>query len=279
MMTRSFEQALCPMKTTLPEGSQDIEPEDAKTLRWAVRASADGAGFLFLNNYQDHAETLPKAGEDVTIKLPSGDVVFEGLSLAAGENCALPFNLDVGGVTLWLAHAQPLKVIETPDDSYAFFFTPEGMQPLYAFPEGTLLAPETDGVRVDGLVARIVEGFTETSDLREDCPVALIEDGFAHNGFDMNTSGGVPCFAATQDSRTVHFVTLSRAQSLNFSVLNYKGREVAAQTEGVLLPSENSLKIEHDQPVVGLSLFPDGAIFLSSQVLSFIISYTVTVSA
>lgn len=240
LMTRSFEQALCPMKTFLPEGSQDIEPEDAKTLRWVVRASADGAGFLFLNNYQDHAETLPKSGEDVTIKLPGGDIVFRGLSLAAGENCALPFNLDVGGVTLRLAHAQPLKVIETPGGAYAFFFAPEGMQPLYDFPEGTVLSPETDGVRVDG-------------------PIARIEDGF-----DMHTPDGMPCFAATQDGRTVHFVTLSRAQSLNFSVLSYKGREVAALTEGVPLPSEDGLKIEHDQPVVSLLVFPDNVLPLRS---------------
>ncbi len=264
LMTQSFERALCPMKTFLPEGSQDIEPEDAKTLRWAVRASADGAGFLFLNNYQDHAETLPKAGEDVTIKLATGDVVFEGLSLAAGENCALPFNLDVGGVALRLAHAQPLKVIETPGGTYAFFFAPEGMKPLYAFPEGTVLTPETDGVRVDGPVARIEDGFAETGGVRAGGPVARIEDGFAHIGLDGHTSGGMPCFAATQHGRTVHFVTLSRAQSLNFSILKSKGREVAALTEGVLLPSEDGLKIEHDQPVVSLSLFPNGVLPLRS---------------
>ena len=283
LLTQCFEQALCPMKTYLPAGSQDIEPEDAKTLRWAVRASADGAGFLFLNNYQDHAETLPKSGEDVTIKLPGGDVAFEGLSLAAGENCALPFNLNVGGVKLRLAHAQPLRVIETPDGTYAFFFAPEGMQPLYAFPEGTVLTPKTDGVRVDGLVARIEDGFAETDGVRVNGPVARIEDGcadpsrvrgglvnfiagadnqggLAESGSVRHASCATPCFAATQDGRTVRFVTLSRAQSLDFSVLSYKGREVAALTEGVLLPSEDGLKIEHDQHAVSLSLFPDGVL-------------------
>ena len=230
LLARGFEKVLCPMKTFLPEGSQEIEPTDAHKLRWAVRASADGAGFLFLNNYQDHAETLPKADEDVTIMLATGDVVFEGLSLAAGENCALPFNLDMGGVLLRLAHAQPLKVLETPDGTYAFFFAPEGMKPLYAFPEGTFLAPETDGVKVDGLVARIGD------------------------------ADGMPCFSATQDGRTVHFVTLSRTQSLNFSVIDFGGREVAVLTEGVPIPSEDGLNVEHDRPVVSLSVFPDGVL-------------------
>ena len=266
LLTESFERELCPMKTFLPEGSQHIEPADAKTLRWAVRASADGAGFLFINNYQDHAETLPKAGEDVAIRLPGGEIVFEGLSLAAGENCALPFNWNVGGLKLRLAHAQPLRVIKAEGDTYAFFFAPEGMKPLYAFPAGTVLAPESDGVTVEGGLPEPGMpggsganglgvgdgGGSEGSD-----PVARIDAGAL-------ASGGMPRFAASQNGATVHFVTLSRAQSLDFSVLNHEGREVALMTEGITMPSENGLKIEHDQPSLRFSLFPDGVLPLRS---------------
>ncbi len=225
-LTKSFEKELCRMKTFLPEGSQEIDPEDAGALRWAVRASEDGAGFLFLDNYQDHAATEAKTEETVTIRLPGGDVTFENLSLAAGENCALPFNLKVAGVTLRRAHAQPLTVIDAGGEPTAFFFRPEGMQPLYAFPEGTVIGPETEGVKVEGNLVR--------------------------------AEGDMPRFRATQNGKTARFVTLSRAQSLLFSVARVKGREVAILTEGALMASEEGLKIEHDQPRVDVKLFPDG---------------------
>lgn len=63
MLTKNFEETLCRMVTVLPEGSQDIEPVDVDTLRYAVRTDGTG-GFLFLNNYQDHVECRPKQGGD-----------------------------------------------------------------------------------------------------------------------------------------------------------------------------------------------------------------------
>jgi len=234
LLTQAFAGALCRMGTFLPEGSQDIRPEDPGPLRWAVRASADGAGFLFLNNYQDHAAMEAKRGETVTVKLPGGGVTFHGLSLAAGENCALPFNLDVGGARLRLAHAQPLAVIEAGGEPYAFFFAPEGMEPLYRFPEGTILTAEAGGVRIDGRVARV--------------------------------EGEMPVFSAAQGETRVHFVTLSRAQSLRFGIVECRGRRIAALTDGALLNPEGGLRIQHDEPRVNLALFPGDALPLPEAV-------------
>lgn len=53
---RDFGDLLAPMRVTLPGNASAITPEDTGTLRYAVRSN-DGAGFLFLNNYQDHVET------------------------------------------------------------------------------------------------------------------------------------------------------------------------------------------------------------------------------
>jgi len=230
LLTKAFEPELCRMKTFLPEGSQHIRPEDPAPLRWAVRMGAGGAGFLFLNNYQDHAAMTPKAGETVILKLPGGDLAFEGLSLEAGENCLLPFNLDVGGVTLRLAHAQPLAVI----DGVAFFFAPGGMAPMYAFPEGTRIEPEAGEVSVDGYAVRV--------------------------------AGEMPRFKAVQGGHGVRFVTLSAEQSLRFGVAQYRGRRAAVLTDGAVLASGEALRIEHDRPEVRLSVFPENALPLSGAV-------------
>lgn len=227
LLTKAFEPELCRMKTFLPEGPQHIRPEDPAPLRWAVRMGAGGAGFLFINNYQDHAAMAPKAGETVILKLPGGDLAFEGLSLEAGENCLLPFNLDVGGVTLRLAHAQPLAVI----DGVAFFFAPDGMAPMYAFPEGTRIVPEAGEVSVDGCAVRV--------------------------------AGEMPRFKAVQGGHAVRFVTLSAEQSLRFGVAEYRGRRAAVLTDGAVLASGEALRIEHDRPEVRLSVFPENALPLN----------------
>lgn len=146
LLAKAFEAQLCRMRTFLPDGSQKISPEDAKTLRFAVRMSPEGEGFLFINNFQDHAEMPEKRDETVVLNLPGGEAAFRGLSLAAGENCVLPFGLNIGGVTLRLAHAQPLHLIEANGVMNAFFFAPEGMSPRYVFPSGTEIEIETGAV-------------------------------------------------------------------------------------------------------------------------------------
>jgi hypothetical protein len=230
LLTKAFEPELCRMKTFLSEGSQDIRPGDPASLRWAVRMGADGTGFLFLNNYQDHAAMAPKADETVTLKLPGGDLAFENLSLAAGENCILPFNLNVGGVALRLAHAQPITVI----DGVAFFFAPEGMVAKYAFPEGTRIESEAGEVLVEGCTVRV--------------------------------AGEMPRFRAIQGGRAVRFVTLSAAESLRFGVVEYEGREAAVLADGAVLVSGKTLRIEHDRPEARLSVFPGDALPLCGAV-------------
>ena len=52
MFLEEYSDELAPMKTILPEGNEDITPENTTTLRYAVR-SKDDKGFLFMINFQD----------------------------------------------------------------------------------------------------------------------------------------------------------------------------------------------------------------------------------
>lgn len=124
-----FADQLCPLDVALPGDQQGVEPSDAASLRWCVRT--DGKrGFVFLNNFQDHAVMDAKHGESIELRLNDGSTVtFDGIGLFDGENCVLPFNLDLDGITLEAATAQPIAAIRIPGAGHRtfVFMRPEGM--------------------------------------------------------------------------------------------------------------------------------------------------------
>ena len=113
-------------KAVLPEHLNGLRPDDLGPLRFSARVKGS-TGFLFVNNFQDHIEMKDRHGDEVTLALPEGEVTFR-FDIAAGENAILPFGIDLGGVKLDWATAQPLARV----DNTWFFFSPEGMRPVYS---------------------------------------------------------------------------------------------------------------------------------------------------
>lgn len=116
-----FEQT----KAVLPAHLKNLQPDDLTPLRFSVRVKGS-SGFLFVNNFQDHAKMRDRHGDEVRLSLPDGDIAFR-FDIAAGENAILPFGIDLGGVRLDWATAQPLAHV----GGTWFFLAPEGMQPVY----------------------------------------------------------------------------------------------------------------------------------------------------
>ncbi len=127
LFCRTFSGFFEQTRAVLPAHLKDIRPDDPAPLRFSVRVK-DGRGFLFVNNFQDHAPMRDRADETVTLSLPDGDITFR-FGIAAGENAILPFNMPLGGVTLKWATAQPMANV----GNMWFFLAPEGMTPRYCF--------------------------------------------------------------------------------------------------------------------------------------------------
>ncbi|TCL76260.1 glycosyl hydrolase family 35 [Hydrogenispora ethanolica] len=149
MFLEEFGTLLCPMATVLPEGAVAIAPRDTAPLRYAARA-AGGRGFLFLNNYQDHVAMPDRRDLQFRLELPGEIITLPrrgGLTLRRDLSAILPFNLDLDGITLKYATAQPVTCIRQPEAAVCtwFFFAPEGMTAEYA-----LETEETDGIAVTG---------------------------------------------------------------------------------------------------------------------------------
>ena len=89
---------LAPMEAVFP-CPQDIQKGDDSFLRWSYRAK-DGAGFIFLNNY----ERLQHLSTKSQVQLEACGVKLPKLTIPAGTMCILPVNID--GIRY--ATAQPI---------------------------------------------------------------------------------------------------------------------------------------------------------------------------
>lgn len=208
----SFSQQLCPLKTILPKESQNIEPKDVDTLRYAVRTNGK-SGFLFLNNFQDHVACKDKKQERIALTLEDQEIVFDDLSLSAGEEAILPFGMDVEGYQLICAKAQPLSRICTRDKTVYFFFVPEGMEGEYIW--------NSRGVeKIDG---KEPEKDRISVKVRENRRYSYLLEG---------------------EHGTVEIVTLTRKQSLDFYMLDVEGEKYVVLSDSPFIYDGTKLSLE-----------------------------------
>lgn len=126
-----FADRLCGLQTVLPVGASCIDPKDLETLRYAVRT--DGKrGFVFINNYQDHAKMPDRCGERILLKLEQEEIPFS-FDIAGDENAILPFHFDMDGMDLIHATAQLITSVTHGGKKTYVFFAPDGMRPEFQF--------------------------------------------------------------------------------------------------------------------------------------------------
>lgn len=223
----TFAGKLCATKTVTPDYMEEMEPGDFGRLRWCARVH-EGSGFVFLNNFQDHGNMPDISGESIALQLPGETIVMKEISLASGENAILPFNLDMGGVRLSYALAQPITKMDVEGETCWFFFAPEGMKPCYAFDADTVRA-------VDGC-----------SSMVEDNRLICFPDPGKTTSFQLFTDRGI-----------LRIVTLTARDSLRFCRVNIRGKAYAFLCDGTLLWDGETLKVETDEQDISVLAYPE----------------------
>lgn len=211
LFLEKFGDRLCDLRTVLPDPSQEILPEDTKTLRYAVRTDGE-RGFLFLNNYQDHAVCQEKKEEEIILYTRRGKVCFPSISMAAGEEAILPFGMDLNGYGLICATAQPLTVMNAEGRTQYFFFIPEGMRTEYV---------------LDGKHIHMIDGKSVSEEeihIQADENQKILLDGVCGQ---------------------VEIITLSRAQSLQFYQIQIAEKEHAVLSEVPIQCDGTGITAEH----------------------------------
>ncbi|MBC9725366.1 beta-galactosidase [Streptomyces sp. TRM68367] len=161
LLLADFGQRIAPMESVLPKRRPGGQ-HDRDTLRWAVRS--DGAsGFLFVTNHQPH-EPLPDHPETTfTVEFPDAPALTlpsSPVTVPAGAYFCWPLRLDVGGLRLEWATAQPVCTVDADGRTVLVLAAADGIAPELALAEGTVasvrapsgdIAPVGDRILVTGL--------------------------------------------------------------------------------------------------------------------------------
>ncbi len=122
------------MSVVLPENNPGIKPENTGELRYAVRAY-DNSGFIFMLNFQDHAQTKDIDNIQFKIKTSAGELRIpesSDFTLKSEENAIFPFNYNMGGINLNYATAQLLTKFVNNGEQYYVFFSRESIMPEFS---------------------------------------------------------------------------------------------------------------------------------------------------
>jgi hypothetical protein len=158
-----FGPTLAPMQPhapqVLPAGARDLSVP-----RIAAR-TLGSSGFLFVNNHVRDYPMPARPNFQVTIKLPAGETLTlpsKPVTLPADAYFVWPFHMDLSGLHLRFATAQPLAILGTAAAPVYAFFAQPGIPAEFVI-------DETTGLKITG--ARNVEhrdGSIWISDVQPD---------------------------------------------------------------------------------------------------------------
>jgi len=231
---QSFGANLAPMAVVLDQDTSQVVSADKEHFHFSARSNGSSA-FLFLNNFQDHAEVSDATGIAFQITLNDGQVRIPHagtIDVVAGENLIFPVNIDLSGITLESATAQPLAKLANEDHDRFVFIAAERATSEFVFgKEGELRISATSACEAG-------EG-SET--LRVEChPIDqasfVIED---HEG------------------RKVEIILLSRAASWDAWVINLGGKEFLAISKAIpLVLSTERVQFVHKSNEETVTIIP-----------------------
>ncbi|GAA4081622.1 hypothetical protein GCM10022233_73190 [Streptomyces shaanxiensis] len=178
LMLADFGHLLAPMESVLPERLPDGQ-HDRETLRWAVRGDGT-SGFLFVNNHQPHEPLPDRPDISFAVELPVNAPVLTlpsaPVTVPAGAYFCWPLRLDVAGVRLEWATAQPVCTVDLEGRTVLVLAATDGIAPELALDTGTVTsvsAPTGDIADLDGRI--LVSGLRPGTD-------ALVEVEAANGG-------------------------------------------------------------------------------------------------
>jgi hypothetical protein len=232
LFLKTFGDVLAPMQVVVPSEASEIVPEDTTHLRYAVRTK-DDAGFIFLNNYQDHVDMQDI--EDIVFEIKTSNSSFtlpyqQSLVLRKNVTAILPFGLSLDGIKLVYSTTQLLTRIEQGDVTSYFFFAPSGMVSQYAFDCTTYQSVKVEGGEI------ITDGDTAYINVH-----AGLESVITLNTF---------------EGKTVRVFTLTREQAEHATVQNVAGHDRLLISSVTLVSEGDQLFAYGDQNEVDILVYP-----------------------
>ncbi|PAZ10242.1 glycosyl hydrolase family 35 [Streptomyces sp. SA15] len=158
LLLADFGDRIAPMESVLPERRPSGQ-DDRDTLRWAVRTDGT-SGFLFVNNHQPH-EPLPDHPEtSFTVEFPGdgGPLTLPAapVTVPRGAYFCWPLRLDVAGLRLEWATAQPVCTVDVDGRTVLVLAATEGIAPELALDAATVTSVSTPSGDVTPVGGRVM---------------------------------------------------------------------------------------------------------------------------
>ena len=229
---KAYSHLLAPMQLVLPGNNTSIKAEGVNALRYSMRVK-DGAGFLFLNNFQDHQERKDISGIQFIIKLESKEITVPegaGFTLAKDESAILPLNLKLGDVTVNYATAQLLTSGINQDGDYFVFFAPAGISPEFSLP--------------------VIKGQTIQG---ENCTIIKNKERWL-----VRTIGDEPSeIKISQNNKTTRFLILDKKSAMNSWLINNDNGTQLIISESLPMDAQNTIEfVSRSNNVIDFKLYP-----------------------
>ena len=114
--------------------------ENDSQLRWAVRSNGK-SGYVFVNNYERMKTLSDKPDTQFQLNFPDEKITMPSvpITIPSGVSLFFPFNLNLGGVMLKYASAQPIAKIEESGTTTYVFFQLDGILSEFAFDKNTVV--------------------------------------------------------------------------------------------------------------------------------------------
>jgi hypothetical protein len=229
---RDFGNELALMPPIFPDKIR--KPEDAdnsSSLRWSVRSNGR-SGYIFVNNYQRLQDMPEKKDVKFRLHLPEEDlnVPAENITVAANTCFFIPFNMQVEGIKIKYATAQPVARIKEGRTTTLFFTTIKGLQPDFVF--------DAQNIKVNHTKSRAVRN--------------------GKNIHVNNPKTGTGIAISLQDRRkeTVNIVLLDDTASLSLWKAEYAGRERIFLSGSELITDGSNLELTDTAENISVSVYP-----------------------
>lgn len=129
----AFGEGLATMNPSFPVAETSDYNWD-ETLRWNYRSNGH-SGFIFVNNYQRMKTLSAKSSVTFTVPVDGKNISLpsKAITVPSGASFFIPFNLDMEGINLRYALAQPITKIEDNKTVTYFFKQVQGIPAEFAF--------------------------------------------------------------------------------------------------------------------------------------------------
>lgn len=232
LFMNAFGSRLAPMMVHRPPAGPTTR-EDVSSPRYSVRSLGD-SGFVFFNNHVRQFETPAHTATTFKVTLPSGPLSFPSkpVDIPSGGYFIWPFNMDLDGVRLSWATAQPVTRIEDGDVVTYVFSETKGIPVEMAFDAASGTVRQGRATVRAGAVGRIV--------------VRGIKPG-----------SGEALRLTSRAGKAIRIVVLSKAEVETLSILPIAGRDRLVLSDDQVFAGIDGLTLRSvDNPDFRLAVFP-----------------------